>query len=236
VGGTYNRFGGFYAVRQGDAHSWLEVYLPGFGWQRFDPTPPSSVRQDAAHQGGLSTLREVIEAMSQTWDRHVVGFDLEQQVSLLQRIKQQLEGGTDRVKGLGKGVRSPSLRELLAIGGIGILLLAAYLTWRKRKALQPRPQSGNVAKSVDLYRRLERALLLHGVLRSPGVPPLRHARALRDAGHPAGPLALELTELYLRGRFSGQALTVQEEQEFLRQVGVLKKMAQGAPKERDRAA
>src|SRR5690606_6019380 len=25
VGGTYNRFGNFYAVRQGDAHSWVEA-------------------------------------------------------------------------------------------------------------------------------------------------------------------------------------------------------------------
>src|SRR5690606_4697902 len=40
VGGTFNRFGDFYAVRQGDAHSWVEAYLPGRGWTRFDPTPP----------------------------------------------------------------------------------------------------------------------------------------------------------------------------------------------------
>jgi transglutaminase-like putative cysteine protease len=43
VGGTYNRFGEFYAVRQGDAHSWVEAYLPDRGWIRFDPTPPSSL-------------------------------------------------------------------------------------------------------------------------------------------------------------------------------------------------
>ena len=27
IGGSYNRFGKFYAVRQGDAHSWVEVFI-----------------------------------------------------------------------------------------------------------------------------------------------------------------------------------------------------------------
>ena len=41
VGGTYNRFGRYYAVREGDAHSWVEAYLddPIRGWVTFDPTP-----------------------------------------------------------------------------------------------------------------------------------------------------------------------------------------------------
>jgi transglutaminase-like putative cysteine protease len=41
VGGTYNRFSRSYVVRQGDAHSWVEVWVDGSGWLRFDPTPPS---------------------------------------------------------------------------------------------------------------------------------------------------------------------------------------------------
>ena len=43
VGGTWNRFGRYYAVREGDAHSWVEAYIDDPGrptWQTFDPTPP----------------------------------------------------------------------------------------------------------------------------------------------------------------------------------------------------
>jgi transglutaminase-like putative cysteine protease len=30
---------GAYTVRENEAHAWVEVYFPGYGWQRFDPTP-----------------------------------------------------------------------------------------------------------------------------------------------------------------------------------------------------
>lgn len=40
--GRYNPFTGFREVYGDDAHAWVEVYLPGFGWMTFDPTPGSS--------------------------------------------------------------------------------------------------------------------------------------------------------------------------------------------------
>ena len=37
--GNYNPFTGYYEVRGGEAHAWAEVYLPGYDWMAFDPTP-----------------------------------------------------------------------------------------------------------------------------------------------------------------------------------------------------
>lgn len=37
-GGVYNSVGGFYNIRQADAHVWVEVWLNTTGWTRVDPT------------------------------------------------------------------------------------------------------------------------------------------------------------------------------------------------------
>ncbi|MDQ3646243.1 MAG: transglutaminaseTgpA domain-containing protein, partial [Actinomycetota bacterium] len=36
--GKRNPFTGYYEVRGSDAHSWVEVWFPGYGWYEFDPT------------------------------------------------------------------------------------------------------------------------------------------------------------------------------------------------------
>lgn len=39
AGGEYIPETGLYQVRQNVAHTWVEAYFPGYGWQRFEPTP-----------------------------------------------------------------------------------------------------------------------------------------------------------------------------------------------------
>ena len=37
--GTYDSNTGSYIVRESSAHTWPEVYFPGYGWIEFEPTP-----------------------------------------------------------------------------------------------------------------------------------------------------------------------------------------------------
>ena len=37
-GVNYNELGNFYTFKQSDAHTWVESYIDGKGWVRFDPT------------------------------------------------------------------------------------------------------------------------------------------------------------------------------------------------------
>src|SRR5262249_36983498 len=93
VGGTYNRFGRYYAVREGDAHSWVEAYIDDKqhppGWVTFDPTPPAGAQPLEETTGTFVYLRGLVEALSQRWNRYVVGYDLRTQVRLFEDISKR---------------------------------------------------------------------------------------------------------------------------------------------------
>jgi transglutaminase-like putative cysteine protease len=52
--------GGHYAVRESDAHAWIESHIPGSGWLEFDPTPSAQFAavHDASRPGALARLLE----------------------------------------------------------------------------------------------------------------------------------------------------------------------------------
>jgi hypothetical protein len=216
IGGTYNRFGAYYAVRQGDAHSWVEVHIDGQGWQRFDPTPPASAVPRGTVTGALAFLRDLIEAAAQRWDRHVLGYDLNQQVALLRSAQDRYSGGATLF------ARWGTPRNLLLAAG---LLLAALWLWRTFRRSRPRflppgvsPPTASTRRVVVLYQALETWLAQAGVPRNPATPPMRHAEALRALGHPHAEDVEDLTRLYLELRFGGRDLTPELDAHFAQRL------------------
>ncbi len=225
IGGTYNRFGHYYAVRQGDAHSWVEAYLDNKGWTRFDPTPPADAAPQSEVTGFLAFVRDFIEATAQRWNRHVVGYDLKQQVRLFHRVQSRYSGlhGPSAVIGALKSPRR--LATLL----LGLLLMVGGVVWLRRqrrggpRATRTRsPTEVATLQAVRLYRSLEDAMTAHGVVRPASTPPLSHARALVEMGHPIGGEVLALTERYLEARFGERPIDEGERREFTRRVRALR--------------
>lgn len=224
VGGTYNRFGGFYAVRQGDAHSWVEAYLPDRGWIRFDPTPPSSAEPQAISQGMGGLVREILEAASQSWKQNVEGFDVNKQLGLVRSVQELLRGAKSA------GDRKLSARingrrwGLIALG-LTLVILGIFF-WRKRQkdVLAPEAEiSAAMIRSIELYRRLEKVLEMRGIGRPPSTPPLAHARSLRSLGHPLGSEVCALTEIYLGARYGNEPITELVARDFLERVEKLRR-------------
>lgn len=209
VGGTYNRFGRFYAVRQGDAHSWVEAFIDGVGWTSFDPTPPAGAISQVQTTGLFPILRDLAEAAAQRWSRYVVGYDLEQQLRVLRWMTDRYDSSSG-THGIHLG---PSLRNV-GISAVLLLIVTAaggYLLWLRRKRRNPEapefPERLAATQIVALYRELEAAMATRGVPRVASTPPLAHAQALVAIGHPVAAEVLAVTEQYLAVRYAGRELT-----------------------------
>jgi transglutaminase-like putative cysteine protease len=61
VPGPYNPITDLYDVRAEDAHAWVQVWVPGHGWQSFDPTAAVPLANPAP---GATALKSVARALS----------------------------------------------------------------------------------------------------------------------------------------------------------------------------
>jgi transglutaminase-like putative cysteine protease len=121
TGGVYNRLGGYWVVRQMDAHAWAEVWLPERGWVRVDPTAAVAPERiydtldDRLGEGvdaGRLTLEgfgSVSDWLRRGWNDLVLGFDARRQAQLLERL------GANGLGGAGLGI----LFGIAAVGTLG---------------------------------------------------------------------------------------------------------------------
>lgn len=230
VGGTYNRFGNFYAVRQGDAHSWVEAYLTQRGWVRFDPTPPSSASPQARTQGMAALMREILEAASQSWQQNVEGFDMAKQIGILQSLRRAFAQITPSARPSGSLGWSDK-RLLLLLLGVAVLGGAGWVWFRKQPTQRDplKRHAPHAAQALELYQKLERSLVHAGVPRPLATPPLTHATALAEAGHPVGSEAEALTKIYLDVRFGDDELRPDQVADFERRITAIQKLAYARP-------
>ena len=216
VGGRYNPYGGYYALRQGDAHSWVEAHIEGRGWVTFDPTPPA--RAAAGPRENLWTdLNALVDALRTRWMTSVVGYDLRTQVSLLRKLAMLFASQS----GAGRAARDHDAAELSLADKKGYVLAALALVallglaWFGRRYLRGRDERAqalppHVAEAVRLYHDLERAMQARGVARRPADTPLEHVQELQHGGFAQLSEVQEVTRRYMAVRYGEEPLPASE--------------------------
>jgi transglutaminase-like putative cysteine protease len=214
LGGRWNPFGRYYAITQGDAHSWVEAWIEGEGWVTFDPTPPSRSEVELAF-GTLDDLAALFDALRTRWEEDVVAYDLRAQRALARRIARFFaslgssgagEAGVRVAARTERRAPPPWSRPTAVVGGmVLVLVLVLYHALRRRNAgdagYPPIPEAAREA--VALYRALEQVLAGLGRPRPPSRTPREHAEALVQESFPHADAVRAITERYLEARYGG---------------------------------
>ena len=92
--GEYNDLAGDYIIRESDAHSWVEVYFPNYGWMTFDPTPSGNEN----HTGLLSRVGLYWDWLQLNWGEWIINYDFSHQLALGQNLHKSSRGWSDRAR------------------------------------------------------------------------------------------------------------------------------------------
>lgn len=190
LGGDYNDNGNYYLVRQLSAHTWVEAYIDGVGWVRYDPTPPDQgPGSPAAAADRPSRFSLFVDALRLKWQTLVLGYNLDEQIGLFQRLARTLERGL-RWR---PGIPDLAVLALLLAAGAGAIML-----WRR-----PAPENAVETLYATLLRRLRRRGLVRGPAEGPCDFAERAAAALPDEAQ----TIRTVTESYVLTRYGRRRLS-----------------------------
>ncbi len=209
-----------WVVRQSNAHAWVEGYLPGLGWQVFDPTPPSGrPTSDAASL--LGSVRSAWEFVVFRWDRYVISFDFYDQVGIFFRLRTLWDRLAHDLFRATRAKRPPEVAvgapvgpeapagaaaesansfwrdpRVWAVGGALLVALAGIVLVLRRK------EEWNATRA---YLALRATLAGAGLGLPPWLGPLALADFSRRRLPEAAPAARRLVETYVRESFADEA-------------------------------
>ncbi|MFW6060731.1 MAG: DUF4129 domain-containing transglutaminase family protein [Phycisphaeraceae bacterium] len=221
----YNRFGGYYVVREKNAHAWTEVELgPELGWRHFDATPSAEVSAEHAPGAGWwLEARQIYDYIESTWLSWIVAYDPKTRSALLDEVKDSVAQRGEHSEHwlaslLDRFRRLPELWEFdyltYTIGGItlaglglGVTILVRTLIVRRRRlaALQltalPRQRRRDLARRLRFYIYMLEMLERHGYMRPRWQSPQAFAHELAEANPMRFDPVVALTELFYEVRF-----------------------------------
>ena len=214
--GVYNPVSGLWLVRASDAHSWVEAWIPGYGWTTFDPTPADS------NAGGLAILGRLalyLDAAGTFWQEWVMTYDVARQGTLAYRMEQGARHWGIRWSDTAALVRSGWERYVAvrarrfgwqALGWAAGLVALGFaagplvrLMRMRQRVERVRRGQASVGDATLLYLRMLHILKRRGYQKPPWFTPAEFAASLPRT--PLGDSVGEFTGTYNALRFGGHA-------------------------------
>ncbi len=205
VGGNWSEFGNYLAVTQNQAHAWVEVWFPGYGWVPFDPTPAGGGER-LAMTSWFWPGRILFDAIQHRWNKWVLDFSLQTQFTLFERGREALTANTriDPDQTDGRSGTIPFQIVWWTLGGLLVLGAGVWsFSWNRGTPWETR-----------MFLRLRDSGRRAGV----PDPALHSPRSLTDylesVRHPAAPAARKVVDGYVQVRFSGLPIKESQEEEI----------------------
>jgi transglutaminase-like putative cysteine protease len=155
-GGYFSSAGGYFLVRQSDAHAWSEVWLSDNGWTRTDPT--AMVAPERIDRGALDAFsgkrtwydytwlraaKNSLDLAQHYWNSWIVAFDYDRQAGMFKTFGLRQAGATILVS------------LMFILGG-----LALIMAWPLLRRMSSRPV---VDPAAQLYRQFLQRLEKLGI-------------------------------------------------------------------------
>jgi protein-glutamine gamma-glutamyltransferase len=228
----FNDLTGNYVIRAKDAHSWVEAYFPGYGWQMFDPTPGGN----AATPEGFGRVSLYIDAMASFWRDWVVSYDASHQYVLGQTAVNGTRGMWEGARTWArlryermlawaqrsaKHVENAPGRWMLVGAGIalGIMILAnvGWLArWLHERWLKAHPERSPEQAATMWYRKMSHVLAKHGVAKPEAETAQEFVKKISDANL-REPVS-RFTDVYESARFGNSAEDAQKLPDLFEEV------------------
>lgn len=211
--GEWNRFGHYFIVRQQDSHSWVEAYIDGTGWTRFDPTPNTGIVAPFR----ASSISLYIDTLRWKWSRYIINYSLYDQIRIARTaelksvgLRTWLRNVLTRGSSSGREGGKSSVTLTAATLIVFIAALAVLVILLKRR------HSSRI-RTPGFYMEMLRILSKKGLERKDFETPMEFA------ARSGLPEAVRLTEVFQRIRYGGTTLDRSDMDEVKRLLEAIKK-------------
>ena len=221
--GEWNPYGQYLAVRQRDAHSWVEAFFPGRGWLTLDPSPRGPI--DAAFL--TSQLSRYLDAIRMRWYRYIVNWSLTDQVTAVLALRHQALTWRQSLSVVWASVELvPWGRWILAAGAVSAVLFLAVRLRAGSGRIGGRHPSG-LPRRLRAYEEMLKRLARRALIPGPSETAREFASRAGLVLPQFGVHLREITEAYERVRFGDAVIRPDEEERLITLAGSLKARRSG---------